>query len=112
MTVGSSRRVQPRRRAMAALVGALALTAFAATSLGAPGRAAASSSTYYFHGTTSDQVNKTTTSSPSATFDTNAPTGTSPVGNNQQAVWPNDGPNFAESLFDDFWSAPFSGTLS
>lgn len=66
--------------------------------------------TYYLQGTSSDQANKDTFTT-TATFGQAAPTDTSPIGDTQTANWPNDGSQFAESAFDDYWVGSYSGDL-
>ena len=77
--------------------------------------ASATGTTYYFHGTATDDANRAQvsagTAQPSATFDTNLPTATDPVGFHQT---PAVGGNLNQSAnaLSAYWYAPFSGTVS
>jgi len=70
---------------------------------------AATGSTYYFHGQAADQANKATTPGGTATFDTNGPTGTTPV---VQTASPLANQDFAGDPLSAFWSGPFVGSVS
>src|SRR2546427_315165 len=99
------------RKVIRRIVSAAAVSAAVIGSLAGPVNARAATTTFYFHGTASDDASKASFA-PTATFDTTAPTATSAVGFTQTAEWPNDGPDFAEAPFDNFWVGNFSGTLS
>jgi len=93
------------------MLSAAALAIGAVGGLSRPLTAHAASQTYFFHGTATDDASKAEFQ-PTATFDTTAPTNTGALGFTQAGEWPNDGPDFAESPFDDFWVGDFSGTVS
>ena len=76
--------------------------------------AAGGQQTFYFHGSPIDTANRAqvlTGGTPSATFDTSAPTGTSPVGVTQTGSPPANQDDAGNALAV-YWYAPFSGSLS
>ena len=71
--------------------------------------------TYYFHGTSTDDANRGAVlagqAQPTATFDTTAPTGTSPVGATQTAAFDGN-PNQSANSLSIYWDGPFKGAVS
>jgi hypothetical protein len=97
-------------RRSAAMLAASGLLAAASTLATAPltSRAVASAATYYFHGTAADQANKAAPPG-TATFDTNAPIGATPVTQTTSPFANRDVPGNALAAY---WSGPFSGPVS
>src|SRR4029077_17872560 len=97
-------------RRSAAMLAASGLLAAASTVATAPltSRAVAATATYYFHGTAADQANKTTPPG-TATFNTSAPTGTTPV---TQTTSPFANRALPGNALAAYWSGAFSGTVT
>src|SRR4051812_32386232 len=98
------RRAAPKVLLLAILLGLLALgQSGRVTSISAE---AAASPAFYFHGTPQDQANKSTVAGGTATFDSNPPTGTTPV---TQTASPFANDDFVGNQLAAFWSGPYSG---
>ena len=102
-------------RARVALIAAALGSATVAVGGLAPRAAAAASTVYYLHGTAADDANRAEVTAgqaqPTATFDTTAPTSTSPVGVTQTPVVNGNKDQSANAL-SAYWYGSFKGTAS